>query len=278
MFGVALSLFARCLMELILTGIVFSPDMQRQDVQLAQDIAYGIITVVSLSLLVYLAWDLGPQHESGGHQRKIDSNIREAILDRLKHETDDGKNLPSPPFSEMLQHVEGEVHRVAGDDPLFANTGMDVTDAKAAAGQLLSRLRAQESWRGARSTGSNGAVYLTPTRGGKLVKQWIAGSSNRSGTESGGPSSIASTRQREPSRVSSAPVVQNRVERSPERRVLSDGVHHPREFSPQSSVMHGQYSPGPESIQMEAMSHRRYVPMSQRVPDQAIQDSRGHWA
>lgn len=61
--------------------------------------------------------------QDGREARLVKSDIRVAVLSRLKQETDEGRR-DSPPFGSILDKIESDLDTVLRDGPLSCNLGM----------------------------------------------------------------------------------------------------------------------------------------------------------
>lgn len=143
---IAFLLFSRCAVELGITAWAFGPTKNRQRIQVGQDIAYGAITTIALTIMAFLADDLQPYDEGGGPGLIIKSNIRRAVLRTLELDTMQGSK-PPPPLMDILRHLEDEYKRKIDSQRVFSGTALDGDERYEVALDYVRELKEKEGSR-----------------------------------------------------------------------------------------------------------------------------------
>ncbi|KAI0450093.1 hypothetical protein F5B21DRAFT_517694 [Xylaria acuta] len=111
-------LLIRSIFEFVLTLRAWGPYSTRQSLQPIKDVGYGIITLVYLGLMYVTAHVVSSGRDKGGREvRFIESDIRDAVLKRLKQEIYEGR-LRSPPFVKILDQIGSDLNTILRDGPL----------------------------------------------------------------------------------------------------------------------------------------------------------------
>ncbi|KAK7427628.1 hypothetical protein QQZ08_005903 [Neonectria magnoliae] len=143
LFLATLLLLARYIVQLALVAQVYRGVAKRQDQVLAKDISYGLISILQLAAMAFIAWSVTQGFDMGSNDAElVGSDIRQYVLTKLRDETNSGRTQ-SPRFDDLLKDVEENLETILDAGPLSSSLSMDRDDKRKAARECIAYLRAQ---------------------------------------------------------------------------------------------------------------------------------------
>jgi hypothetical protein len=109
---------------------------------LVEDITYGLLTLLYLCMMLYLAWRLSDFDVGGKDARAIRSDVRTHILAKLKGDTHEGRQL-SPDWQQFLARVDNEVDIILVNGQASASTTLNDDQKRRIAREHIQFIRRQ---------------------------------------------------------------------------------------------------------------------------------------
>ncbi|KAI0532801.1 hypothetical protein GGR58DRAFT_507032 [Xylaria digitata] len=137
----ALLLLIRSIFEFALAIRAWGPYSTRQSLQPVKDVEYGIITLTYLGSMYITAHVISSKFDKGSKGvRLIYSDIRHAVLEQLRGQTENGRQK-SPPLMEIANQID--IDKVLRDGTLPCNVKMSSARKDRAARLCLRELKAE---------------------------------------------------------------------------------------------------------------------------------------
>ncbi|KAH7012863.1 hypothetical protein EDB80DRAFT_834464 [Ilyonectria destructans] len=137
-----LLLLARSISQFALAAQAYGKKYTRQDLLLAKDVSYGLLSMLYLSTMAFLAWSVSTGFDKGGNDaRLVQSDIRKHILTKLQTDTNHGRQ-ESPRFEELLQDVSENLDKILDQGPLSSASTVNRDHKRVVAREYIQHLRA----------------------------------------------------------------------------------------------------------------------------------------
>ncbi|CAM1505509.1 Fc.00g111460.m01.CDS01 [Cosmosporella sp. VM-42] len=134
-------LFARSTSQFAIAIRANGPNVTRQDTLLSRDISHGLLTVLYLMAMSFLAWSVSTGFDKGGRDAGfVQSDVRKYILGKLQVDTNQGRQ-ESPPFGVLLDDATINIEYILDNGPLSTSSTVNRDHKRAVAQEYIGQLR-----------------------------------------------------------------------------------------------------------------------------------------
>ncbi|KAH6970604.1 hypothetical protein BKA56DRAFT_596646 [Ilyonectria sp. MPI-CAGE-AT-0026] len=177
-----LLLLARSISQFALVARAYGKKYTRQDLLLAKDVSYGLLSMLYLLTMAFLAWSVSTGFDKGGKEaRLVESDIRKHILTKLQADTNRGRQ-ESPRFEELLQDVSENLEKILDERPPSTAPAVNRDHKREVAREYIAILRADfgdlSPKKGLDSLGSRNSSALSSIFSRRLVSNGRRTTSN----------------------------------------------------------------------------------------------------